>query len=483
MDISILIGPSRLKISPKIHPIQLEELRKQLKYRIKNYQYTKAYKSRGWDGYIMALKKDQTAPSGLYRMIAKRLKQQGHTVNIEYAPNIPPTGRGEILDLTPDEFQKKAMRAAAKYRRGIIWARIRSGKTAIIAMVTDKINTHPVWILTSALMGGVGVVDQTRDELQRFLGRPVGIFSEGVYEPEDITVSSYAALNRALNYNKKSTSKAIADRNERIKKHVFATKALILDECHHSFSEKTAEALDKFENIGYKIGLSGTPHPSGISKKEVESKLGPVIAKNNFKDLVDQGRLAKPVVYMYDIPYKWFGANFNEYSDAYMMNIVENEYRNMFIAEVAKNLIKRNKTVYILVRRKIHGPILREKLPGSVWLSGEIKSTTRKNMYTALQKGNLKCIITTVGREGLNLPKLDSVINAEGLSSKVSTVQKMRSLTASKGKKYGIVVDFFDKGKYLADHSDARYTEYKKNKGLKVKIKKVPAGYFNEEDE
>ena len=56
----------------------------------------------------------------------------------------------------------------------------------------------------------------------------------------------------------------------------------------------------------------------------------------------------------------------------------------------------------------------------------------------------------------------------------------MRSLTFSKDKKYGIIIDFMDKGKFLSDHSKTRQKQYNKIKGFKIKNKKIKKDFYKE---
>jgi hypothetical protein len=60
-------------------------------------------------------------------------------------------------------------------------------------------------------------------------------------------------------------------------------------------------------------------------------------------------------------------------------------------------------------------------------------------------------------------------------------MQKMRSLTAVEGKKYGIVVDFMDRGKFLSKHSKKRERLYKKMGDIKLKVKQIPADFYKME--
>jgi len=181
------------------------------------------------------------------------------------------------------------------------------------------------------------------------------------------------------------------------------------------------------------------------------------------------------------MPYRWYTTGLREFADIYESNVVQNLYRNRFIADVVTHLFKAKKTAFVMIRKLAHGPILRALIPGSVFVQGKLSSEIRAELYQALQDKKIHCIIATVGKEGLNIPKLDAVINAEGYKSSVTTMQKLRSLTATSGKKYGIVIDFMDKGKFLGKHSKKRKHLYKKMGAIKLKIKQIPADFYEME--
>jgi len=484
MIITLIIGPHKLQVFPSLPNDLKEELKEELTYTVKNYMFTQAYKNYAWDGKKCLFYQDQTAPAGLSRRITRFFEEKNYHINIKFLKDYPPCGNTNLIGIQLDDFQLKSIRAAIDNRYGIIHAPIRSGKTEIISGIINSINQYPVWVVTSASQGGKEVVTQTQRNISLRLGRPIGLFSEGRFEESDIVVTSYEALKHLIPKKDKKKSERLLERNEKILESVVASKVLLLDECHHAFSDKSNKIISLFKNIGYKIGLSGTPKPTGATKLEVESGIGPIIAKGNFNSLIKSGRLAKPLVFIYDLPEDWFPSvtySF-EYQDIYWSRVVTNELRNRFIAEAAKSLMEKKKRVYIIVRRRDHGDILQQLLPESVYIEGDCRTERRKWYYEEINAGRLPCIISTVGKEGLNIPKLDAVINAEGLSSQVATVQKMRSLTAAEGKKYGIVIDFIDKGKYLYDHSIDRLKQYTKHKEFIVKRKVVPGSYFDNKD-
>lgn len=473
MKYTIYIGASRLKIFQQLSPNDLIYLISNTKYRPYGYQFSPQYKMRIWDGYKKLVYKNQTAPAPLYLKITSILKKLGHTYELIWENPIEPIGKAEVKTLELDDLQHKAIERAIKYKYCAIEAAIRSGKTAMTAAMFNRIGCYPGVLITQ----GKDLVLQTRNEYQKFLDASIGFFSESAFEPGDILVTSYAALIRL--YGKET--KQFEERNREIKKIIARTKVLILDECHHAFSVKSQKILENFTNIGYKISVSGTVKPDKVKKIEMESVIGKVVNNIRFKELIERGRIAKPKIILYDLPRAWYRDYLPEYKDIYDANIMENELRNRFIASLVAHASKKDKTVFIMVRRRPHGEILNSLIPEAVYVHGDTDSGERKILYDRLQNKTLKCIIATVGKEGLNIPRLDIVINAEGLAGEVVTVQKMRSLTGCSDKEKGIVIDFMDHGKYLDDHSLDRCNKYESLDGFEIKKKKVSKDIFNEQ--
>lgn len=475
MDVFVRVGPIKLQISPRLPKEDFNVLKKHLSYVMHNYEYTTQHKLYGWDGKKTLLYKNQLAPSGcLYRLVNLMKRKLGYTVTVTHTNDYTPQGDATVIPFELKEFQQKAVNRAVKYRRGIIQAPVRSGKTAIASAIINKIHHFPVWVITS----GKDLVLQTKADIEEHLEMPVGAFSEGSFSPADIVVTSYQALGRAVSDSKKwkksqVQSTKLTQRNIEVLAHLQSARVVIFDECHHALSPKNKNIGNEALSAGYVIGLSGTPKPDHAHRLELEASLGSIIFKVNYETLIKHKRIARPKIVLYELPYKWFATGLREYPEIYNSNIVENMYRNTFIAEVANKLKKSGKTVYIMIRKLDHGPILRSLISGSVFVHGNISGDDRKQLYKGIQDRRIKCIIATVGKEGLNIKSLDAVINAEGYKSSIATTQKMRSLTADTGKKYGIIVDFMDRGKFIAKHSKKRkkiYEAIKEAKFIEVKV-------------
>lgn len=485
MDFRIVVSYNNLKVFPEIPTSLLYTIKKKLSFIMPGYEYTKMHKEFGWDGRICKFQKNQTAPAGYVYRIKKIIEDEGYSVEIEHVHNYEPRGTPEIHGLQLEDFQQQAVKKALKYKRGIISAPVRAGKTAIASSIINAIGHYPVWVFTY----GKDLVRQTRRALSEHLQRPVGFLSESEFEPGEIIVASYQAIGRILPKKQKNPgerktrplSSIILERNRKVLESLQDAKVILFDECHHALAPANSRILGYTLSAGYILGLSGTPNPTGRHYLEVEAVIGTVINKVKYKTLINRGRLAKPKIVIYELPYRWFQSkNLSTFDDWYETNIVESVPRNQFISDLVKRMNSEGKTCFIMIRKLSHGPILRSLIPGSMFLHGSISGQIRQDIYKSLIDKKLMCIISTVGKEGLDLPSLDVVVNAEGYNSKVTTIQKMRSLTACEGKKYGIIIDFLDRGKYLNKHSKRRIEIYSKIEASSIVRKKVPAAYFPE---
>jgi len=479
MRVTIKIGPSVLCVSPRLPYEVALNLRESLKFRVPGYQFTSAYKFRGWDGYKFPFNMRQTAPSGLYWRVKTFLEELEYEVVLEFVNKVDPVGDAEpsvsSFELKP--FQVRATKLAVKRKYGIISAPMRAGKTAILSAIIRRINQFPIVVITK----DCDLVIQTKKDIEEHTGLRVGSFYDSKYDAADIVVTHYAAIPPVFNAEKrKKVSEKTQSRNEELRNLIKSTKVLLLDECHLAYSPEARKFLHYFVSTGYKIGVSGTPIKDNVPLRDTESVIGPVFYKVKFDTLIKSNRIAQPIVHVYKLPEEWYTEQSKDYEYVYETDIVSNVKRNGFIARVVSELRNKGKTSFIMVQKLDHGRELRNLIPGSFFVHGEINPETRAALYKNLQDKKLNCIIGTVGKVGLNIPKLDAVINAEGLKSHVATLQKMRSLTAADGKTQGMIIDFIDDDKFghLSRHSKKRLMEYTKIKGFIIKMKTVNENFF-----
>jgi superfamily II DNA or RNA helicase len=251
----------------------------------------------------------------------------------------------------------------------------------------------------------------------------------------------------------------------------------MVDECHEfANGKKTLPAIQSFPNAEYRLGFTATPSKESIPKYNLEGALGPIIESKSTANLIDEGKLTKPIIQLIERSYAASGADENmSYLEVYEEYIVNNDLRNKIIREIIYDIKKRNKKARILILTKSldHGRTLEELLGGDCEFLQGCDSIGER--YEAISRfrgcGNSSVLIgTKILQTGINIEEITHFINARGMKSEIATLQALgRALRRHESKEQVYVYDFLDKEKYLRDHALARQRHYK-NEGHEVKI-------------
>jgi superfamily II DNA or RNA helicase len=205
----------------------------------------------------------------------------------------------------------------------------------------------------------------------------------------------------------------------------------------------------------YRIGLSGSlnENPKNLY---IWSQLGYIIHEINSEELIEQEYLAMPEIRMitihnYDVLGTW-----PEVREEF---IIHNEIRNNEIRVIC---IEDTGFVVIIVNLIEHGELLQKIIPDSEFINGELDKPTREKIMHDAREGKLKVLIGTVINEGIDLPNIDTIILAGGGKSDIQTIQSAGRVLRKNGLKTKTIIDFYDTGKYLREHSNERKKVYEK---------------------
>ena len=253
---------------------------------------------------------------------------------------------------------------------------------------------------------------------------------------------------------------------------------LIVDECH------TAPADTVFDVIyhctcNYTLGLSATVGRTDGLEKKITAVIGPRVESMNVEQLVERKILARPKFYMLypDVPMEYASrfAYYDKpnYQTVYTDCITLNMERNQLIADTAKHFMDGEHQIYIHVTQINHGEILQNMIPGSVVVFGT--SSDRKQIIEDYRNGKIKCLISTLLKEGVSIPSIDVLIYAAGGKSEISTIQTIgRALRIKEDGRDAIVIDVYDAVEaYLMEHSRERIKTYDKFYGKLFKPKYI----------
>jgi len=203
--------------------------------------------------------------------------------------------------------------------------------------------------------------------------------------------------------------------------------------------------------------LTATPYREDHAEMKFVGVIGEVLEQTSTpQELMDSGHLARATLEFINVPPAPGGTNWKQWQTAYTMGITGNKLRNELIAKRSAQLLREGKSVYIHVERIMHGQQLRYMI-GKEAKFIEAKSKNREQVIQEFKDGTLRCMISTLLKEGADIPSMDAIIMAGGGKSHVAVIQKAgRALRVTKDKKEALIIDFMDQGKWLRDHSQER---------------------------
>lgn len=377
-------------------------------------------------------------------------------------PTISLTG----ITLRPD--QSKAIYQACTLQRGIIKAPTGSGKTVVAAGICATFPLARILFLCHTL----DLLTQTYDEFNALglknvlmLGGGKSLYPQQI-EQECIVVATIQTLHQLEPAQFKNFDVVIVDECH----HVTAgrlIKGKVIKSSYASFLESV--------NIPIRIGLTATPPSDQHKLLFVEGYLGPMIAELTIEEGMKMGIIARPIIDLIPVPYITRIGELKSYRDIYRQGIIENKTRNHLILEYAFDAVDKELSVLILTGKETdHGHILKQMAADAfdrevAFLYGLTSKEKRTEYKNRLKSRELKIAIANIiWYEGVNIPPIDIIINAEGGRASGKTLQKVgRGLRTAEGKDKLIIVDFLDPYKYLSHHCVLRLNTYAEQGWLK----------------
>jgi len=454
-------------LNTSLDPVIEEELFNLLSYHPEGYFFSPKYQSKVWDGFVHLYQvKNKRFKTGLLNRVLKYLKDKNlDYVVIDFPVSSKFLQKHNSYTLRP--YQEKAVKQILSFRFGILEAPPRSGKTLIMIATVDSERQFPVVFFCRNL----DLAYQTREKIQIFLpDLPVGLIGDGNIQCEEqgITIATVQSVFSA--YGKKyelsreeKEEKPISDRLK-LKKLLSKAKMVFYDECHHGGGKTSKFVLDNCTSAHIRIGLSATPFSDSESELINESAIGEVIHKISYSELIKDGYILAPTVYLYKLP-KLFCEG--TYPSVYKKAVIENTFLEGLIFKIVKKIVEKNKSV-VLQTEYINHSVRLGKFLNCAVLTGKDTTEKRKDIIDKLKRKEILCLVSTLFEEGLDIPSLSYTINVAGGLSNISTLQRMRSITADDGKTSCGIVDFQHQCKYLSRHSLIRKKLYEAESEFKL---------------
>jgi len=319
------------------------------------------------------------------------------------------------------------------------------------AYLIAKLNCRTLVLVPNKLL-----LDQTFAVLDSSLSCSVGRCGGSHFElSADVVIATVAMLH---------------SRRDKIDLHSFGT--LIIDECHHineivhlwGQNGNTWYDLAMSIDAYWRFAFSGTVPESGLHRWALEGITYQLIDDISIRESIEAGVISEAKVIMEELP----KLDFKTYWPSARQDfIVNRQYRNERIRDVALDYDYKGKSVLIFVDLIEHGEILERMIPNSVFIQGSSENEERQQ---AIQLLGAKCqiVIGTIFGEGFDVPSLDVAINACGGKSATKLLQQLgRVVRKQKGKSEGILYDFLDRDKdgVLTRHSNQRRGVYTQSIG------------------
>lgn len=460
---NITINSLTLNIQPEL-PEQINRLLdKELSFFVEgavfSNQYSKSGKS-GWDGrHRLYNRKKQTTFTGLAHRVISILTKNNISVTVESTINFPkidPTKYPISEEIQFRQYQKEAIIKALKQKRGIISLPTGAGKTITAGGIIGKIGCNKSLFLVPS----IDLLYQTQAQFEKMFGQEIGIIGDSNFDIKEITVSSVQTLTSKLKQGCVITQS-----------YLNSVELLIIDECHHVAADTIQEICFSCP-AQYRYGISATPYRDDNQDLKIEAAIGKIFYSISPKELIDLGYLAQPRFYIYETPPNPQYTQHLPYQSAYKYHVMANPYRNQQILSVTEKLVQQDKSVLIIVNNIKHGEYLEQELLDrnihTYFIQGIVKSEDRKVILEGLQNKTISVVVCTtrIGSEGLDIPSLDSLINAGAGKGIVLTLQKVgRTLRRTNTKDECILIDFYDQSKYFKKHAERRIGIFKEQYG------------------
>jgi superfamily II DNA or RNA helicase len=330
-------------------------------------------------------------------------------------PNLKLMGKSVELR----DYQADSVNRALAHDMGVLYIATGGGKTHCAASLIAQRSVSTLFLVHTK-----DLLYQTKKRFEDLLGVTIGVIGDGVDEPGDITVATIQTL-----YNNVQAGLPLPK-----------VDMIIQDEAHHVPAE-TFYAVTGGIAARYVYGLSATPYRKDDTDLMIEAAAGPIVARVSPTDLIARGILSKPTIRFIPLTGE---TSYSKAPRFAVINkyIVNNESRNRIIAETAIEQMNQNKTVLIAVDQVKHGKLIQALLPDATLLDGSLPSEERGQILNDLRERKIKIIISTLMKEGVDVPSLDVVINAAGGSDSMQLIG--RALRRSEGKDGATIIDFID---------------------------------------
>lgn len=483
-DLEIHITGNSAKILGNIPDAVVADLYAKCSFYVQGSEHSALFKKGRWDGYTHLFKhRYNIFPAGLTNMICNALKILGYNVHVTHGRHhqnlISP-----MLELS-DKVEMRwyaiaAVEAALAARRCIIKVATGGGKTAIAAMLIQRIGERTLFLVhTKDLMR------QAKDAFEDFLGIECGQIGDGVLKPADVTVATIQTISRILDKKYKSDSFCEEDdtddtqveehQKEAIRAWLKGVNVLLQDEAHRVASEIAFEVANAIKNASWRVGFSASPWRDDGTDMMIDAAYGYRAFDITASELIRMGYLMKPTIeFRHIISPEPAGT----YEQVYGDWVVNNPFHNLSVVNDVQDMYNDHRTILVLVKQIKHGKMLMKSIKDRgipcQFLSGKDSSTVRYQTINDMRNRSLPCLVaTTIADEGLDIKPIDGMILAGRGKSSTRALQRVGRALRPYDKMDPLIIDYYDQVKFLEGHAQKRITMYRTEPEFTIKVERA----------
>lgn len=477
MIIQIEINNIRGKIVNPLNINQLSVLQNLCSFKVEGSEYKAnafRYRQKGgfeWDGYRKLFNtRYQTFPIGLLDIVRNAFVNAGISVEIiDKRKKNDKTIDYYIDNYGQRDYQTNAVLLSVSHGNGIIKAATGAGKTTIAARTIHALRKRSIFIVHTR-----DLLYQTIESFKRmFPNETIGQIGDGIIDYQNITVATMQTL-AILNDIEIEKDKYDEDA-EQIKetktqykeiynpdvwhKYKNTVDCVMFDEVQRICSQTAYKVRFLFERANYAFGYSASPWRDDGSDLMIEAAFGKRIVDITASELIQQGYLVKPYITIKNVPSVWKGET---YEQVYKTAIVENMFRNIQVIGDAIEQYKLGRNTLVLVTQIKHGQML-ERMFGlsgvpAVFISGKSGMKKRRQVIQDMRDGKAQLVIaSTIADVGLDVPRLQSIIEAGAGKSSVTALQRLgRIMRPFEGKDGCYFITYKDNAPYLSSQIDRK---------------------------
>lgn len=477
MEIRIEINNTRGKILNVLNIDQLSVLQNMCSFKVEGSEYkANAFKNRRnggfeWDGYRKLFNtRYQTFPIGLLDVVRNAFVNAGIPVSLVDKRK----KNNETIDYVMDnyqirDYQTNAVLMSVSHGNGIVKAATGAGKTTIAARTIYALKKKTIFIVHTR-----DLLYQTIESFRRmFPSETIGQIGDGIINYQNITVATMqtlAILNDIEVEKNKYDEDADNFKETKVQykeiynpdvwhKYKNTVDCVMFDEVQRICSQTAYKVRFLFEHANYAFGYSASPWRDDGSDLMIEAAFGKRIVDITASELINQGYLVKPYITIKSAPAVWQG---NTYEQVYKSAIVENMFRNMQVVQDAIEQYNLGRNTLILVTQIKHGELLEKMLGQSgvpaVFISGKSGMKKRRQTIQDMRSGKAQLVIaSTIADVGLDVPRLQSIVEAGAGKSSVTALQRLgRIMRPFDGKHECYFITYKDNVPYLSTQIDKK---------------------------